>query len=83
MSSSEDEAAFGRDEFVKIVGEIAATLGSDPDIWENTTVHDYLSAMAAWVEDMDGYFENLGDPVPTHPTWELFAQILQAARVYE
>ncbi|MGH2599621.1 MAG: DUF7660 family protein, partial [Dehalococcoidia bacterium] len=43
----------------------------------------YLSAMAAWAEDMDGYYENRGDPVPKQPSWRTLGELLLAARVYE
>ena len=42
-----------------------------------------LEALAAWVKDSDGYFANRNEPFPPHPTWRLFALMLQAARGYE
>jgi hypothetical protein len=39
--------------------------------------------MAAWVDDIDGYFRNRGEAVPVQPTWKTLGQILLAAKVYE
>lgn len=51
--------------------------------WENRSVPDFLSALAAWTDDMEGYFSNHGEQMPTEPTWKLIALMLAAARVYE
>ena len=54
-----------------------------PAEWENRDLASFLEAMAAWVADMDGYFQNQGERVPEQPTWKTLGQILLAARVYE
>jgi len=32
---------------------------------------------------MDGYYLNMGQPVPKNIDWKLFANILMAAKMYE
>jgi hypothetical protein len=54
-----------------------------PNEWENANLEDFLSALAAWVEDMDGYFENRSEPPPKTSVWKLIGQMLLAARIYE
>jgi len=44
--------------------------------WENADLPSFLDAMASWIEDM-------GDRLPTSPTWETFHDILSAAKIYE
>ena len=44
--------------------------------WENADLPSFLDAMASWIEDM-------GDRIPTSPTWETFHDILSAAKIYE
>jgi len=39
--------------------------------------------MAAWVEDMDGFYTNQGLPVPEKPDWKVFADILMGGKIYE
>jgi len=72
-----------REQFIAFVERLAKESESQSVSWENATLPAFLSAMAVWTADMDGYFRNSGQPVPDVPTWRLFAQILAAARVYE
>ncbi|WP_152364017.1 DUF7660 family protein [Microlunatus speluncae] len=65
-----------------VQGLAQASEGTD-EAWENTTLRSYLDGMSGWIEDMDGYFQGLGEEVPDHPTWSLIAMILLAARSYE
>ena len=52
--------------------------------WDNDTIYPYLQAMAAWLNDSDGFYENIGETLDTNaPSWQLFADALQAAVVYE
>jgi len=46
-------------------------------------LESFLGALASWVEDMDGYYQNQGREVPPTPTWKMFGEMLAAARVYE
>ena len=33
--------------------------------------------------DMDGYFQNRGEPVPSQPSWRLVREPAYAAKIYE
>jgi hypothetical protein len=44
---------------------------------------EFLESASGWVADMDGYFQNRGEPTPAEPTWGLVASIFAAAAVYE
>lgn len=72
-----------RDDFVLFLERLADSFQRDDFHWENSTIEGFLRAWAAWASDMDGYFMNRGEPVPSAPSWELVAQMLLAARVYE
>lgn len=72
-----------RDDFVRFLTALARSRREEPEAWENDTVEALLDAMAAWVEDMDGYFENIGQAVPEQPSWRFVVQMLLAARVYQ
>jgi len=51
---------------------------------ENDTVYSYIQAAAAWLEDADGFYKNIGEARDTREAdWQLFADILSAALVYE
>lgn len=51
-------------------------LEENPASWENPTLDRYLDAMAAWLEDS-------GKAHDRPPSWELFIEMLEAAKIYE
>jgi hypothetical protein len=51
--------------------------------WGNGTLPDYLEAIEAWTTDMEEYYVNTGQPIPENVPWQVFADILRAARGYE
>ncbi len=77
------EAVRTREDFIAFVESLARDVERGACDWENADLPSFLNAMAAWVQDMDGYYKNLGEPMPDPPTWMTFAQILSAALVYE
>lgn len=72
-----------RDDLVSFVRALRCTLDDQSAAWEHQNLSSYLDALAAWIEDMDGYFQHRGEPLPVQPSWKLLGQILAAARVYE
>ena len=46
--------------------------------WPNNELDVFLEALSAWIGDMDGWFHNRGEHVPSQPDWRL-----TAATVYE
>jgi hypothetical protein len=72
-----------REELVTFIRMLACDLREQPDAWENRDLPSYLDAMAAWIEDMDGYFLHKGEQPPEQPSWKLLSEILMAARSYE
>ena len=55
----------------------------------NSNLPDYLGGIESWVEDMDGYFNNIGDQEALNKLnsncldWKILAHILYAATMYE
>jgi hypothetical protein len=72
-----------RGDLVAFVQALRLDLDSHPDEWENTQLGAFLEALASWLEDMDGYYANTGQPTPEPPTWKTFGEILLAAKYYE
>jgi len=72
-----------REDLALFVQELAHSLRTKPQEWENVSLPEYLEAMAAWIEDADGYYANAGKPVPQQPSWQNLAEILLAAKHYE
>lgn len=74
---------YTREDLALFVQELAHNLRTQPQEWENVTLPEYLEAMAAWIEDADGYYSNAGKSVPQQPSWQNLAEILLAAKHYE
>ena len=51
---------------------------------DESAVYSYVQAAAAWIEDSDGFYKNIGEARDTNEAdWQLFADVLAAALVYE
>lgn len=61
---------------VKVIRRLCCEVKTTPESWENLTLDRYLDAMAAWLEAS----EKKGDVAPS---WDLFIQMLEAAKIYE
>ncbi len=70
-------------DLVEFVRALLDDLQSRPETWENATLEGYLSALASWLEDADGYYQNKGRPLPTNLSWRDVADMLMAAKMYE
>lgn len=72
-----------REDFAAFVRLLLHNREVKPEDWGNRDLPTFLEALAAWVEDMDGYYQNLGQPMPEQPSWMLLGQMFLAAKVYE
>jgi len=70
-------------DLVAFVHALCADLQTNPEAWENVTLDRYLQALASWIEDSDGYYNNQGRPIPATPSWRDLAEMLMAAKMYE
>lgn len=80
---SEKYSVKTRDDLVALIHCLSKESLNDKNSWENKDLSSYLEAVASWIEDMDGFYENIGKPLPDDTAWSVFADILMAARVYE
>lgn len=51
--------------------------------WENPQIDSYLDGIVSWVEDMDGYYYNMGLDVPTNINWSFIATLFYVGKIYE
>lgn len=70
-------------ELADFLGQLADSYLEEPERWENADLASFMRAWSAWLGDMDEYFRNRDEPIPSEPSWQLIAQMLLAARVYE
>jgi len=65
-------------QFVRILGS------QDPGRWESRSAAEFVAALGSWLEDADCFYRNAGIDMDTsEPSWQLFADMLRAATVYE
>lgn len=84
MNLSEQVSAIQtRSDLAIFIRAILRDFREAPNGWENRDLESYLEALAAWVEDMEGYYQNRGEIVPDQPVWMTLGQMLLAARIYE
>lgn len=70
-----------REQLVKIIQSLSR---QDTAEWENSSISSFLEALAAWIDDAEGFYANSSFEVNSdNPSWQLFADALQAAAVYE
>ncbi len=72
-----------RDDLAAFVAELKADFDAHRNDWTNAELKSFLEAMAAWIQDMDGYYRNTGQKMSDLPPWRILADILIAARMYE
>jgi hypothetical protein len=72
-----------REDLVAFLAALRADHDAHPDTWTNADLGSFVAALAAWAEDMEGFYENRGEDLSRVPPWRVFADLLMAARVYE
>jgi len=72
-----------KEDLVRFIEALAGDLRAHPENWENDSLDRYLTALASWLTDSDGYYRNHGLKPPTSPTWKNVAEMLIAAKMYE
>jgi septation ring formation regulator EzrA len=73
-----------RIEFIEFLKEFREDLRDHNSNWENITLEDFLEAMEAYTEDVQGFYDNMEMDIDADkPTWENFKTILKGASIYE
>jgi hypothetical protein len=72
-----------KEEFCKFVYDMLEDYRDNLTSWENKDLPSFLEAVAAWSEDLDGFYANQGKEIPRDVNWKVFAEILYSAKLYE
>jgi hypothetical protein len=74
-----------REEFRRFLTALYRDLQSHPDAWTNTDLVDFLSRMAWYAGDsLDNSYRNTGKGAPpAQGDWEVFADLMMAARIID
>ncbi|MFA0845588.1 DUF7660 family protein [Streptomyces rochei] len=83
MSLTPDDDVRSCEELAAFVRQLRQHFLQQGDAWENNTLATFLEALAAWVHDSPGFYQNFGKEFPADGDWTFIARALQAATVYE
>lgn len=73
-----------RQTFIKFIEVLRKDFLNNPENWRNNTLPDFLYALSAYTEDIQGYYDNMKRNVNADKAdWSIFADIFQGARIYE
>lgn len=73
-----------RTSFIQFLELFHKDLTDNPHKWENTSLSGFLEAMVRYTEDIDGYYLNTKQDIdPYTASWQVFADILKGASMYE
>lgn len=73
-----------RHTFIKFLDLLLKDFLDNPESWENKTLPDFLEALSAYTEDIQGYYDNMKLNVNADkPEWSTFADIFKGATIYE
>lgn len=77
------QSANTQEDFVAFLLALARHCKAHPEQIENQSVDAFLEAAASWVEDSDGFYDNLGLPQPDIKNWRPIANVFAAGLIYE
>lgn len=71
-----------RASFITFLKSLQQDLQANESAWENPTLDRFLEAMAAYANDLPGFYRNTGQNVEVDEvSWKVFSDILLGARL--
>jgi hypothetical protein len=78
-----NEGIKNRQDLIDHLEEIRKDFSANGDEWENNNLENYLEALQAYFQDIEGYYKNRGEKIEDIEPWRMFADALSGAVVYE
>ena len=73
-----------RQSFIKFLDLLRKDFLDNPESWENKSLPDFLEALSAYTEYMQGYYDNTKQNINAdQPEWSTFVDIFKGAKIYE
>lgn len=66
-----------KEDFLKFMNTNVITHEND------THLNEYLESVVSWIEDMDGFYNNMGLNKPDNIDWSFIATLFYVGRIYE
>ncbi|MBD5465429.1 MAG: hypothetical protein HDR22_06370 [Lachnospiraceae bacterium] len=72
-----------KEELIDFLDFLSKDRSKNKEEWQNNTIEDYLAAIGSWIEDMEGYYENMHLLIPNNENWSFIATLLYVGKIYE
>lgn len=73
-----------RQSFVEFLENLHQDFLTNRQNWPNNRLEDFLEALASYAADIQGYYDNTNQNINADtPSWQIFADMLQGAKIYE
>ncbi|MFY4723357.1 DUF7660 family protein [Streptomyces sp. LaBMicrA B280] len=82
MTTSPDRVG-SREDLAAFVRSLRLHHAEEGMSWENADLPSFLEALAAWLDDADGWYGSTGRELPPGGDWAFFARAPRAATMYE
>lgn len=72
-----------KEDFMNFLTELRRDKEQKSEEWENNEITSYLEGICSWVNDMEGYFDNMHIDMPTNINWKFIATLFYVGKIYE
>lgn len=72
-----------KEKFMEFLTELRYDKEQKSDEWENDEITTYLEGICSWVDDMEGYFQNINMDMPNNIDWKFIAMLFYVGKIYE
>lgn len=72
-----------KEDFISFINFLLTDNRVNNDEWENKDILSYLDAISSWVEDMEGYYQNMKIDIPANIDWKFIASLFYVGKIYE
>lgn len=72
-----------KEELIDFLDFLSKDRSKNKEEWQNNAIEDYLAAISSWMEDMEGYYENMNLPTQNNENWSFIATLFYVGKIYE
>ena len=72
-----------KEDFMNFLTQLRLDKQQKSEEWENDEITSYLEGICSWVDDREGYFDNMYIEMPTDIDWRFIATLFYAGKIYE
>lgn len=72
-----------KEDFMNFLAELQLDKEQNSEEWKNDEITSYLEGISSWVDDMEGYFNNMHIDMPTDIDWRFIATLFYVGKIYE